>query len=61
LAIRARQTKVMMVCCESQDVYNKLKHQNTHESIKEIKLKEGYVELNNSVLKNDSQMNGAAS
>jgi hypothetical protein len=25
LAIRARQTKILMVCCENQDIYNKLK------------------------------------
>jgi hypothetical protein len=35
----------MMVCCENQDVYNKLKRENSHESIKEIKLKEGHIEL----------------
>lgn len=40
-----------MVCCENQDTYNKMKSQNTHESIKELKLKDGNLEVQNSVLK----------
>ena len=35
----------MMICCENQNIYNHLKGQNAHESIKEIKLSEGKIEL----------------
>lgn len=50
LAIRARQTKILMVCCENQETYNQLKTQNSHESIKELKLKDGNIEIKDSVL-----------
>jgi phosphoglucan, water dikinase len=45
LAIRARQTKIMMICCENQNIYNQMKSQNVHESVKEIKLSEGKIEI----------------
>lgn len=50
LAIRARQTKIMFICCSNSDIYNKLKHENAQQSIKEIKLKDGHIDLQNSVL-----------
>lgn len=50
LAIRARQTKIMFICCSNSDIYNKLKHENAQKSIKEIKIKDGHVELHDSVL-----------
>lgn len=50
LAIRARQTKIMFICCSNSDVYNKLKHENAQQSIKEINIKDGHVQLHNSVL-----------
>ena len=59
LAIRARQTKIMFICCSNSDIYNKLKHENAQQSIKEINIKDGHVQLHNSVLSsvkaNDSQ------
>jgi hypothetical protein len=36
LAIRARQTKIMFVACQSINVYNELKGQNKHGSIKKV-------------------------
>ena len=61
LAIRARQTKILMVCCENQDIYNKLKSSNSHESVKELKLKDGNIELINSVLKDSGSKQEALS
>jgi len=40
----------MFICCSNSDVYNKLKHENAQQSIKEIKINEGYVKLQDSVL-----------
>ena len=40
----------MFICCSNSDVYNKLKHENAQKSIKEIKIKDGHVELHDSVL-----------
>ena len=40
----------MFICCSNSDVYNKLKHENAQQSIKEIKIKDGHVDLHDSVL-----------
>ena len=50
LAIRARQTKIMFICCSNIDTYNNLKSQNPHESTKEITNNQGYIELHDTIL-----------
>lgn len=36
LAIRARQAKILFVCCENQEVYNQAKAENKHGLPKEV-------------------------
>lgn len=45
----------MFICCSNSDIYNRLKHENAQQSIKEIKLKDGHIELQNSVLSNKAE------
>lgn len=46
LAIRARQTKIMFVACQSDNTYLNLKNENKHGAIKKVQNKE-FVQFSN--------------